>query len=165
MDHLFSPWRYRYLREAGAATDGACVLCAELAKADDAAGLVVLRGAHNAIVLNRYPYTSGHMMILPYQHCASLEACGEAARAEMMELAARAELALRSEYHAQGLNVGLNLGEAAGAGIAGHLHLHVVPRWRGDANFMSVVGETRVLPEELGDTWRRLRAALSLPRP
>jgi ATP adenylyltransferase len=165
MDHLYSPWRYRYLREAVAAEGGACVLCAELAKPDDAAGLVVLRGAHNAIVLNRYPYTSGHMMILPYQHCASLEACGEAARAEMMELAARAEQALRAEYQAQGLNVGLNLGEAAGAGIAGHLHLHVVPRWRGDANFMSVVGETRVLPEELGDTWRRLRAALSPPRP
>ncbi|MGH9475240.1 MAG: HIT family protein [Terriglobales bacterium] len=162
MDHLFSPWRYQYIREARSREEG-CVLCQELAHGDDAESLVVLRARFNAIVLNRYPYTSGHMMILPYAHCATLEQCGAAARAEMMELAAGAERALQAEYQAQGINLGVNLGEAAGAGIAGHLHLHVVPRWRGDANFMSVVAETRVLPEALSDTYARLRRALTLP--
>lgn len=164
MDFLFSPWRYQYIRKARSG-DGACVLCRELTSGDDAASLVVLRGAQCAIVLNRYPYTSGHMMILPYAHCATLTECGASARGEMIELAARAERVLEQEYQAQGLNVGLNLGEAAGAGIAGHLHLHVVPRWRGDANFMTVVGETRVLPEDLGETYRRLRAAFAATLP
>ncbi|MGH9466406.1 MAG: HIT family protein [Terriglobales bacterium] len=164
MDHLFSPWRYQYIREARSGGEGGsekCVLCHELAGGSDERNLVVLRAQHNAILLNRFPYTSGHMMILPYAHCATLAECGAAARTEMMELAARAEQALRAEYQAQGLNVGLNLGEAAGAGIAGHLHLHVVPRWGGDANFMSVIGETRVLPEALSDTYTRLRRAFS----
>ncbi|HUX67375.1 MAG TPA: HIT domain-containing protein [Terriglobales bacterium] len=165
MDYLFSPWRYRYLAERG--EPGGCVLCAQLASGDDDASLVVHRGALAAVMLNRYPYTSGHVMILPYAHAATLAACGAAARSEMIELAAQAEAILTAEYRAQGLNLGMNLGEAAGAGIAGHLHLHVVPRWSGDANFMTVVGETRVLPEELSATYARLRRAfaLSLPRP
>jgi len=164
MDHLFTPWRYRYIAEAHTgASDDACVLCAELEAGahtgDDAAHLIVFRGVQAAVILNRFPYTSGHVMILPYRHCATLEACGAEARAEMMELAARAEAVLKREYRAQGLNVGLNLGQAAGAGIAGHLHMHVVPRWTGDANFMTVVAETRVLPEALEDTYARLRRA------
>ena len=158
MDYVFSPWRYRYLA-APPDPAGACVLCAELALGDDAAALVVARARHNAIMLNRFPYTSGHLMILPYRHAARLEACEPEARAEMMELAARAETVLTAAYRPHGLNLGLNLGEAAGAGIAGHLHLHVVPRWIGDANFMTVVGETRVLPEALDTTYRRLRPA------
>ncbi len=156
MDHLFSPWRYRYLAEARPEGDG-CVLCQELAAADEAASLVVWRGRRCAIMLNRLPYTSGHVMILPLAHCASLAGCGTETTSEMMALATRAETVLEREYRAQGLNIGLNLGAAAGAGIAGHLHLHVVPRWTGDANFMSVVGETRVLPETLADTYERLR--------
>ncbi|HXE31757.1 MAG TPA: HIT domain-containing protein [Terriglobales bacterium] len=162
MDYLFSPWRYRYLAEARAGAEG-CVLCAQLQAADDAANLVVFRGARTAVMLNLYPYTSGHLMVLPLAHCASLRECGPATRGDMMELAARAEIVLEREYHPQGFNVGMNLGAAAGAGIAGHLHLHVVPRWTGDANFMTVVGETRVLPEELATTYARLRAAFSLP--
>lgn len=158
MDYLFSPWRYRYLAERAEAQG--CVLCAQLASGDDAASLVVHRGALAAVMLNRYPYTSGHVMILPYAHAATLAACGLEARTEMMELAARAEAILTAEYRTQGLNLGMNLGEAAGAGIAGHVHLHVVPRWTGDANFMTVVGETRVLPEELATTYARLRRAL-----
>ncbi|MGH9480455.1 MAG: HIT domain-containing protein [Terriglobales bacterium] len=163
MDYLFSPWRYRYLA-ARAAAEG-CVLCAQLGAGDDAGNLVVLRGRLAAIMLNRYPYTSGHVMILPFAHCGSLAACGAATRAELIELAARAERVLEAEYRAQGLNLGMNLGEAAGAGIAGHIHLHVVPRWPGDANFMTVVGETRVLPEELAETYARLRRAFSSPVP
>jgi ATP adenylyltransferase len=171
MDYLFSPWRYRYLTEARARQDetgGACVLCAELRSGDDRRALVVQRGRRAAVMLNRYPYTVGHMMVLPLAHCATLSACGAAVRGEMMELAAMAEAALEAEYRPEGLNVGVNLGAAGGAGIAGHLHLHVVPRWMGDANFISVVGETRVLPEMLGDTYDRLRrafAALSPPTP
>jgi len=160
MDFLFSPWRYRYLAER-AEFAGDCVLCAQLARGDDAAALVVHRGAHCAVMLNRYPYTTGHVMILPYAHCASLADCCVEVRAEMIELAARMETVLRQEYHPQGFNLGMNLGEAAGAGIAGHIHLHVVARWSGDANFMTVVGETRVLPEALEDTWARLRRALA----
>lgn len=159
MDYLFSPWRYRYLAER---TDAeGCVLCAQLAAGDDEAKLVVHRGQLAAVMLNRFPYTSGHVMVLPYAHCGTLAACGAAARAELMELAARAETVLAAEYRAQGLNLGMNLGEAAGAGIAGHIHLHVVPRWPGDANFMTVVGETRVLPEDLAQTYARLRRAFS----
>lgn len=171
MDFLFSPWRYRYVSEAR--SDLACALCAKLAGAGAAAGaeaaeradaenLVVFRGRHNAILLNLFPYTSGHMMILPYAHLARLDACPPAARGEMMELAALAEQALEAEYHPDGVNLGMNLGAAAGAGIAGHLHLHVLPRWVADANFMTVVGETRVLPEELPETHRRLRRRFAL---
>ncbi|MGH9414610.1 MAG: HIT domain-containing protein [Terriglobales bacterium] len=161
MDHLFSPWRYQYIREPRVGSAG-CVLCHELSQGDDAASLVVFRARYCAIVLNRFPYTTGHIMILPFAHCATLAACGVATRAEMFELAARAEIVLQTEYQPQGLNVGLNLGEAAGAGIAGHIHLHVVPRWRGDANFMTIVSETRVLPEALADTYARLHRAFAL---
>jgi len=158
MDHLYSPWRYRYLTEPRPADADACVFCAQLTRSDEEA-LVVHRGAHNAILLNLYPYTSGHILIVPHAHVATLGGCAPEARAEMLELAVRAEAVLGAEYRPQGINVGLNLGEAAGAGIAGHLHLHVVPRWFGDANFMTVVGETRVLPETLEQTYRRLRGA------
>lgn len=135
------------------------MLCAQLTAGDDRAHLIVFRGPRCAVMLNRYPYTSGHVLILPYAHCASLNACGADTRTELMELAARSETILSREYHAGGLNIGLNLGEAAGAGIAAHLHLHALPRWSGDANFISVVGETRVLPETLEQTFERLHRA------
>ena len=155
MDYIFSPWRYRYVSEAR--PDGECVLCLKLAAQDDAANLILHRGRHNAVMLNLYPYTSGHMMILPFAHVAHLADCDAEARAEMIELAARGERALESEYRPDGINLGMNLGAAAGAGIAGHVHLHLLPRWMADASFMSVVAETRVLPEALEDTYRRLR--------
>lgn len=156
MDYLFSPWRYRYIAEPRPAEEG-CVLCAQLSARDDAGNLVVWRGRHNAVMLNLYPYTTGHLMVLPLAHAARLEECPAEARAELIELAARCESVLRAEYRPQGINLGMNLGEAAGAGIAGHLHLHVVPRWFGDTNFMTVTAETRVLPETLADTWARLK--------
>ncbi len=166
MDYLFSPWRYRYLTEARAREGmpgGECVLCAQLAARDDREALVVYRGRLAAVMLNRYPYTAGHVMVLPLTHCATLRECGAETRGEIMELAARAEAALQAEYRPEGMNVGVNLGAAAGAGIAGHLHLHVVPRWMGDSNFISVVGETRVLPETLEDTYDRLARAFAAP--
>ncbi|HXR98820.1 MAG TPA: HIT domain-containing protein [Terriglobales bacterium] len=160
MDYIFSPWRYRYLAAPQAAAAG-CVLCSKLQSGDDPASLVVFRGRENAVMLNLYPYTTGHVMIVPFAHAPWLEALPATARSEMFELAARSEAILREVYKAQGLNVGLNLGTAAGAGIADHLHMHVVPRWTGDANFMTVVGETRILPEALEDTFHRLRTAFS----
>lgn len=155
VDYLFSPWRYQYVSEHRPA--GECVLCLKLRERDDERNLVLHRGRLNAVMLNLYPYTSGHMMILPYAHVAQLADCGPAARAEMMELAALGESALQAEYRPDGINLGMNLGAAAGAGIAGHVHLHLLPRWLADSNFMTVVAETRVLPETLADTFRRLR--------
>ncbi len=158
MDHLWSPWRYRYV-SSGAVRDE-CLFCAKAASSDDQTNYVVLRGEHNFILLNLYPYTSGHLMIAPYAHVASLTEAAPVALEEMMRLTTRTEAALRSLYKPEGLNVGMNLGACAGAGVAGHIHMHVLPRWCGDASFMSTVGETRVLPEELGTTWERLREAL-----
>lgn len=155
MDYIFSPWRYRYV--SARTPEAGCVLCAKLGASDDAANLILHRARYNAVLLNLFPYTSGHLMILPYQHASHLGDTSAEARTEMMALAVQAEQALESEYHPDGLNLGLNLGAAAGAGIASHLHLHVLPRWVADANFMTVVGETRVLPEDLARTYERLR--------
>lgn len=155
MEHIWSPWRYRYI----AAADGEkeCVFCRAMASGDDRASLIVHRAERNFVILNLFPYTSGHLMIVPYEHIASLVGVDEATTSEMMEIAKQAQRALDAEYHPDGLNIGLNLGRAAGAGVADHLHLHVVPRWAGDANFVSIIGETRVLPEELETTFERLK--------
>ncbi len=126
----------------------------------DRAAYILLRGEHNFLVLNAFPYNSGHLMVVPYEHRDSLAGLPEPTALELMRLARRAEGALRSVYSPDGLNLGLNLGESAGAGVAHHLHLHAVPRWSGDTNYMSVLGETRVLPEMLEDTWKRLKAVL-----
>ena len=159
MDYLWSPWRCRYIASEGK-SDG-CVFCDAIAANDDAETLVVLRAEKNFIILNRYPYTSGHVMVVPYAHLGELSAVPPDTLSEMMLLAQRAQAALGKTYHPEGYNLGMNLGRAAGAGIVGHLHLHVLPRWAGDANFMTVVGETRVEPEELSTTYRRLRSVLA----
>jgi ATP adenylyltransferase len=156
MDYLWTPWRYQYITKSG--EPGVCVFCAAGEGADDREMLVVHRAAHNFVILNRFPYTSGHVMVVPYKHIASLEDMTDDAIAEFMRLGREAERVLRQVYHPDGLNLGINIGKAAGAGIAGHIHMHVLPRWVGDTNFMTVAGETRVLPEELGATWERLRA-------
>jgi ATP adenylyltransferase len=139
----------------GAARSSACVFCDARDGVDES--LVVFRGTLAYVILNRFPYNNGHLMVVPNRHIASLtEAAGDEL-AEIMQLAARAERAIREAYAPNGLNMGLNLGQSAGAGILDHLHLHVVPRWTGDTNFMTVVGETRVLPEELTVSAARLR--------
>jgi len=154
MEYLWSPWRMDYILNEKPST---CVFCAALDRPEDGPeNLVVHRGKLNFVVLNRFPYTSGHLMIVPNMHVDSLESMDVPARSEMIELTARALVVLRQEYHPQGFNVGINEGEAAGAGIADHLHLHVVPRWGGDTNFMSSLAATRVLPEALEDTLRRV---------
>jgi ATP adenylyltransferase len=125
--------------------------------ADSADNLIVFRGELAYVILNRYPYTSGHVMVVPFEHKPNLEQLDAATRGEMMELTSRATTVLRTIYNTQAFNVGLNIGEAAGAGVKEHVHVHVVPRWNGDTNFMSSLAETRVLPELLEDTWHRIR--------
>jgi ATP adenylyltransferase len=155
MDHLWSPWRYRYI--ASAESKSSCVFCRIRTDGDDINDLVLYRGELVFVVLNLFPYTSGHLMVVPNQHTASFAELDQETTRDMFELAKRAELALREEYHPDGFNIGINLGKAAGAGIEEHLHLHIVPRWVGDANFVSIIGETRVLPEDLSSTYKRLK--------
>ena len=155
MDYLWTPWRFAYL--TGVDQASGCVLCQKAEEPDDERSLIVHRGRKNYLLLNLFPYTVGHLMIAPYRHIATLEESDSEELAEMIELTRRAEAALRRIYRPQGLNLGMNIGKAAGAGVAGHIHMHVLPRWEADANFMSVIGETRVLPEELTVTWGKLR--------
>jgi ATP adenylyltransferase len=182
MDLLWTPWRYRYVTNAEKAIrpgvpagleewpgDLGCVFCNLLGAVDHAIasgtpadeaeklGGLVLRGENCFICLNAYPYTSGHVMVIPTAHEASLAALPVETAHEMMDLAQQTERVLTKLYSPHGMNFGMNLGQAAGAGVAGHLHLHALPRWVGDTNFMTTVGETRVMPEDLEITWRRMR--------
>jgi ATP adenylyltransferase len=134
----------------------ACVFCAAARSSEDEENLVLYRGAFVFVIMNRYPYTSGHVMIVPYDHQPVLPALSGETRMELMEVITQAENVIDAVYHPEGYNIGVNIGAAAGAGIASHLHFHVVPRWAGDTNYMSTLANTRVLPEELGDTYRRL---------
>ncbi|MCB9135661.1 MAG: HIT domain-containing protein [Anaerolineales bacterium] len=162
MNHLFTPWRMSYITNNS--PKNGCVFCLALAEEDSDQNLIVFRGAQAFVILNRFPYTNGHVMVLPYEHCPTLEALDPITRAEMMELTTRATQVLTGIYYPQGFNVGINLGEAAGAGVAAHLHIHIVPRWVGDVNFMTAVGETRVLPEALEVTWKKVREAWPLAK-
>ena len=156
MKYLWSPWRMKYIQKQ-IKVDG-CVFCNVQDMPDNEENLIVYRGALAYVIMNRFPYTSGHVLVIPYMHEGNLEVLDEATRAEMMELATKTMSVLRGIYNPQGFNFGANIGEAAGAGIAPHVHLHIVPRWNGDTNFMSSLGETRVLPEALEETYRRVRA-------
>ena len=155
MDYLFSPWRYAYVSQAHKASG--CLFCELPQIGDDQKALIVHRDKYCYVVVNSYPYTSGHVMVVPFQHTDQLLRLSPAGAQEMMELTRRLEGILRDIYHPEGLNLGMNLGKAAGAGVADHLHMHVLPRWTADANFISVIGETRVLPEDLTTTYKRIR--------
>jgi ATP adenylyltransferase len=158
MDYLWTPWRYAYITTADTSSHGGtCVFCELLNLGDDAKALIVHRAQYNFVVLNAFPYTSGHSMIVPYEHVDRLHKLPQAAAVEMMDLARRLELSFLDLYHPDGVNIGMNIGKAAGAGIAGHIHMHALPRWVADANFMTVIGETRVLPESLETTYQRLK--------
>lgn len=158
MDYLWTPWRYAYV--SGAEKTTGCAFCDAIKANDDRKARIVLRGEKCFVILNTYPYTPGHVMIVPYAHLDELRKLPIEAANEMMRLAQRIETALRDLYHPDGINLGMNIGKAAGAGIAGHIHMHELPRWVADANFMSVVGETRILPETLDDTWEKMSGAL-----
>jgi len=155
MDYLWTPWRYTYLATAGKAS--ACVFCELQHSGDDHKALIVHRARHNFIILNAYPYTSGHSMVVPYEHLSRFHQMSPAASTEMMELMQRMETVLYEVYESDGVNLGMNVGKAAGAGVAGHIHMHVLPRWIADSNFMTVIGEARVLPELLETTYQRLK--------
>ncbi len=157
MDRLWSPWRYAYVSTAG--REGACIFCEKAAEDRDAENFILHRGRKNFVLLNLYPYTTGHLMIAPYEHVALLEEASEDTLEEMILLARSSERHLRTVYQPRGFNIGMNIGECAGAGVAGHIHLHVLPRWPADSNFMTTIGETRVLPEELSVTYEKLRRA------
>ena len=152
-DVLFAPWRYEYLVSE---KPSECIFCAASASEDPEGALVVYRGKRVFVILNRYPYTNGHVMVAPYAHEAWLSDSPVETLHELVATVARAEKILVAEYRTDGLNVGLNFGSAAGAGVAGHYHVHVVPRWAGDTNFMTVASGVRVVPEEPAETLRRL---------
>ena len=153
---LWSPWRIGYVRHANEAKR--CIFCTATAATSDRPGLIVTRRPNALVMLNRFPYNPAHVMIATTRHVGSFQKLKSEERAELLDLLAQTERALTEEYRPHGINVGANLGRVAGAGFPGHLHLHLVPRWNGDTNFMPVIGETKVLPESLEDTWRRLRA-------
>ncbi len=156
MDHLWSPWRLQYV--TGGHVPPGCVFCTADAEADATqASLVVHRGTTCFVILNLFPYNNGHLMVVPGRHIATLAEATADELTELIQLAQRAEIVLRSAYQPHGINVGINIGRAAGAGVADHLHVHLVPRWNGDTNFMTTVGESRVLPESLDATALRLR--------
>ena len=159
MDYLWTPWRYAYVTAAEKISG--CVFCDLPKEGDDAKVRIVYRSQNCYIVLNTYPYTPGHVMIVPFAHLDELQKLPAAAANEMMELAQRMERVLRVLYSPDGINMGLNIGKAAGAGVAGHIHMHVLPRWVADSNFVSVVGETRILPESLEMTYERIKGALA----
>jgi len=158
MDYLWTPWRYAYVTSAE--KSAGCVFCDVVKPGDDAKVHIVHRGQHCFVILNTYPYTPGHVMIVPYAHLDELRKLPPEAATEMIALSQRMESVLRDLYTPDGINLGMNIGKAAGAGIAGHIHMHVLPRWVADANFMTVVGETRILPETLDETWKRMTAAV-----
>jgi ATP adenylyltransferase len=159
MDHLWTPWRYAYV--TGASQDSGCIFC-NAPKESDQQARIVHRGAHCYVILNTYPYTNGHVMVVPYAHLDELQKLPSDAAHEMMVLTQRMEAVLRSLYRPDGINLGMNIGKAAGAGVAGHIHMHILPRWVADANFVSVIGETRVLPEALEVTWERIRKEFAI---
>jgi len=158
LQRLWSPWRSKYIASGVDSQAEGCVFCRIAASPDqDETNFVLHRGEHAFVVLNLYPYITGHLMIVPYLHTSELDALAKEISDEMMDLAKRAQTALRAVYSPSGFNMGMNLGSAAGAGIADHLHIHMLPRWSGDTNFMTTVGESRVIPEALEATYARLR--------
>ena len=159
VQRIWAPWRLEYVKDASKDIESECIFCAAIAEDDDEANLVVHRGERCFVILNKYPYTNGHLMVAPYEHIAELQKLDAEATTEMMALAQRGMAALESSYSPHGYNVGLNQGRVAGAGVEHHIHMHVVPRWGGDTNFMPVLGDTRVMNQTLEDSFETVRKA------
>lgn len=161
MDILWSPWRYDYVKSSAKGEpsgSGGCVFCDLLKNsAGDEENFILHRAEFNFVVLNIYPYISGHLMIVPFLHLADLDGADKQTTDEMMDLAKRCQTILREVYRPNGFNLGMNFGKAAGAGVAEHFHLHILPRWTGDVNFMTIIGETRTIPEDLRTTYDKLK--------
>jgi ATP adenylyltransferase len=159
MERMWRPWRIRYIEAMGEKKDDACIFCTK-PRGDDRESLILHRGERCFVMLNLYPYNTGHVMVSPYRHLASLEELDPEEQSEMMRLASLCLRAIRRAMKPEGFNLGMNLGRVAGAGYDGHVHLHIVPRWQGDTNFMPIVADTKVMPESVEDSYRRLRVAL-----
>lgn len=159
MDVLWSPWRYDYIKADKTPADSSgCVFCdVQNNSASDEENFILHRAEFNFVILNIYPYVGGHLMILPFEHLAELDAADKATTDELMDLTKKSQSIFREVYEPEGINVGMNLGKAAGAGVTEHFHMHVLPRWVGDANFMTAIGETRTIPESLVTTYEKLK--------
>lgn len=157
MEHLWSPWRMQYILNNK--KENGCVFCHVLTQEDNVDNLIIARGEYAYVILNKFPYNTGHTLIIPYQHTVSYENLTPDCRAEMMELITKATKVLRAVYNPQAFNIGANIGAAAGAGIAPHVHFHILPRWEGDTNFLTTVAQTRIIPEDLAESYRRILAA------
>ncbi|KPV51101.1 HIT family hydrolase [Kouleothrix aurantiaca] len=157
MEIKFTPWRMAYISNSDSPETPGCVLCVRGAEEPSPENLVLYRGAHCYVLMNLYPYNTGHLMVVPYQHTADLPGLATEVAAELFELTRKSTALLQTAFQPHGFNLGMNLGRTAGAGIDEHLHMHIVPRWTGDANFMPIVGGTRLVPEALDQTYARLR--------
>lgn len=158
-NRIWAPWRLKYVKDAGKDNEEACVFCAKPALGDDETALIVHRGEQCFVILNLYPYTNGHLMVTPYGHIGRIQDIPAAATTEMLELAKVSMNRLEEVYHPHGFNVGFNQGKSAGAGVEHHIHMHVVPRWSGDTNFMPVIADHRVMPQSLEESYETLRGA------
>jgi len=161
VDLLWSPWRYDYITGSGGAKADGCVFCDILnSSASDEEKFILKRAEFNFVILNIYPYGTGHLLIVPYAHIADLDKADKQTTDEMMDLMKRSQTALTEVYSPEGFNMGMNLGKSAGAGVAGHFHMHVLPRWSGDVNFMTAIGQTRTIPETLKITYEKLKGRI-----
>jgi len=159
VERIWAPWRLEYVKDASKDKESECIFCAALEAGDDEGNLIVHRGERSFVILNKYPYTNGHLMVAPYEHVAELQGLDEETMTEIMALAQRGIAALQKSYSPHGYNVGFNQGRVAGAGVEHHIHMHVVPRWGGDTNFMPVLGDTRVMNQTLQDSYATLKGA------
>ena len=159
-DYIWAPWRLKYVKDASKDLEDECIFCAKPAEDDDAANLIVHRGESCFVILNLYPYTNGHLMIAPFEHVGRIQDISAETTAEMMALSQQAISVLQAKYEPHGFNVGFNQGRVAGAGVEHHIHMHVVPRWGGDTNFMPVLADTRVMPQTLEQTYEALKGEL-----
>jgi len=161
VDVLWSPWRYDYITGSGAAKTGGCAFCDLLeSSASDEDKYILKRAEFNIVILNIFPYATGHLMILPYAHVADLAHSDKNTTDELMDLTVRTQAALTEIYRPDGFNIGMNIGKAAGAGVSGHYHMHILPRWVGDVNFMTAIGQTRTMPESLHSTFEKLKGKI-----
>lgn len=157
---IWAPWRLDYVKDAGKDNEQECVFCAAASAGDDRQMLILHRGDRCFVILNKFPYTNGHLMVAPYEHLGALQSLPEETLAEMMSLTQRSMSALQDAYDPHGFNVGMNQGRVAGAGVEHHVHMHVVPRWGGDTNFMPVLGDTRVMPQTLDQSLEALEGKI-----
>jgi len=162
MEYITTPWREEYIKKVFKMKG--CIFCQALKKKDDKQSFILYRGIHNFVLLNKYPYTPGHLMIAPYKHLSSIELAEKEATDEMTELLRRCLSLLRKQYNPQGFNTGMNIGQSAGAGVADHYHLHIIPRWSGDSNFMPLIGKTKVVLEDLHTSYDKLLSCFEKER-